>query len=243
MKLYLASFLLTLASAQNTVLAVDLPPTCASTYSDPHVLTFDGLKYDCQGGGDFILSKSMDSDFELQGRFYQQPGSNGGTVTDGAVLNTGKAGEPIIEVEATDESGQCVIKYTINGVEHNFGATEEVDGVQFFRRDKERYMYFPGSDVSFHVTKRENHVFKCFMDVKLCMGDDLKDERIIGVLGSPDGNSGNDFMTRTGERPAPYPQWWGQINGTFYALLRCSMNIYTTHSIAHKVPSSFLRPL
>ena len=81
MKLYLASLLLSVASVQNAVLAENppsLPATCASTYSDPHVLTFDGLKYDCQGGGDFILSKSMDSDFELQGRFYQVPGSTGG---------------------------------------------------------------------------------------------------------------------------------------------------------------------
>jgi hypothetical protein len=43
---------------------------CTATgWSDTHAVTFDGTKYDCQAEGEVVLAKSLDSDFEIQGRF------------------------------------------------------------------------------------------------------------------------------------------------------------------------------
>jgi len=36
---------------------------------DPHITTFDGLEYDCQASAEFVLVKSADGEFEIQGRF------------------------------------------------------------------------------------------------------------------------------------------------------------------------------
>lgn len=44
--------------------------TCkAIGWGDPHMVTFDGLKYDAQALGEVILSKSLESDYMIQGRF------------------------------------------------------------------------------------------------------------------------------------------------------------------------------
>lgn len=55
--------------------AVPLPQQCvghvASWSGDPHMRTFDGLKYDCQGEGEFHVLKSLDSTLEVQGRFVK----------------------------------------------------------------------------------------------------------------------------------------------------------------------------
>jgi von Willebrand factor type D domain len=90
-------------------------------YDDPHVETFDGHKYDCQGNGDFILSKSLISNrFELQGRFNKLDLSTGltGTTTTAAVFKSGVSGEPTLEVESvpnTYDHYTCQLKYTIGG--------------------------------------------------------------------------------------------------------------------------------
>ncbi len=42
--------------------------TDASSTGDPHLLTFDGLRYDLQTVGEFILIKSNNNDFEVQSR-------------------------------------------------------------------------------------------------------------------------------------------------------------------------------
>jgi hypothetical protein len=43
-------------------------PDCDTngSWGDPHLVTFDGLKYDFQASGEFILARSLDSSFEVQ---------------------------------------------------------------------------------------------------------------------------------------------------------------------------------
>ena len=56
--------------------------TCkAMGWGDPHMVTFDGLKYHAQALGEVILSKSLDSDYMIQGRFERFRSDFGGSPT------------------------------------------------------------------------------------------------------------------------------------------------------------------
>ena len=75
---------------------VILPPRFMSD-----IVTYDGLRYSCQGQGDHILAKSLDSGFELQGKF-KKPFDNsikGVTVMTGFHLRTGNPNEPDVEFD------------------------------------------------------------------------------------------------------------------------------------------------
>jgi hypothetical protein len=49
------------------LITLNVAPSGSST-GDPHILTFDGLHYDFQAIGDFVLVKALDSDLEIQVR-------------------------------------------------------------------------------------------------------------------------------------------------------------------------------
>jgi len=52
---------------------------CGDTTGDPHLTTFDGLRYDFQGAGEFVAARDTSGDFEAQVR--QQPWNNSRQVT------------------------------------------------------------------------------------------------------------------------------------------------------------------
>nr|WP_146218396.1 VWD domain-containing protein [Micromonospora acroterricola] len=49
---------------------------CANSNGDPHLLTYDGLRYDFQAAGEFVLSRSLTDDFEVQVRQTMFPASS-----------------------------------------------------------------------------------------------------------------------------------------------------------------------
>ena len=53
------------------------------TWGDPHLVTYDGVKYDFQAKGEFVLSRGSVGDFEVQTR--QQPRGNSAVTLNKAV--------------------------------------------------------------------------------------------------------------------------------------------------------------
>ena len=52
------------------------PSGAGASFGDPHLITFDGLKYDLQKPGEYILAKSTVDDFEVQARHELWGNSN-----------------------------------------------------------------------------------------------------------------------------------------------------------------------
>ena len=93
-------------------------------FGDPHISTFDDLRFDCQAAGEFIMVKSEDLSFQVQERFTAIDDAS--TCTQSSV-STGivaqDPGAPTIQI-STPRSGQpslntlnsCPIDFYVNGV-------------------------------------------------------------------------------------------------------------------------------
>lgn len=87
------------------------------------MVTFDGLKYDCQGEGEFKLLTSLDSSFEIQGRFARFRATKRITVTKGLVIDSGEAGTPTIQLDLPAEyNGECSVDLYVNKLYRNIEA-------------------------------------------------------------------------------------------------------------------------
>ena len=87
-----------------------------------------------------------------------------------------------------------------DGIDRNYGQlgtlTTGTPHLQYFRSRGVRMFYYPKSRIqlmityNFHSRDRLGH----YINIELCLPDELKEERIIGLFGSPDATSENDWM-------------------------------------------------
>jgi len=172
----------------------------ARVTGDPHMTTFDGLKYDCQGAGEFVIAKSLDSGFEVRGRFQHLEGGSRVTVTRGVAFNTGGVDEPTISLTVRDEVGINTCDYTmyVNGVQQN--QIQTVTNVTSVYNDGSylTFMYM-WTGISINVGVRNSGKFGCVMSVQVCIPPKTANgETIVGLLGTPNNNREDDWTYSDG---------------------------------------------
>jgi PKD repeat protein len=162
-------------------------PDCGngSSNGDPHYRTLDGLYYDFQGVGEFILVKSLDDEFEIQTR--QAPWGDRTDVS----LNSGVA----VRI-GTDRLAiyidQGSILY-INGTAVNLSnATRQLSNGGSITESGGRYIITWKDTSQLRVSFRGP-----FLELSLSLRPE-RQRRIIGLLGNYDGNRDNDLSTRDG---------------------------------------------
>eukprot|EP00178_Gracilaria_changii_P026532 TRINITY_DN816_c0_g1_i11.p1 TRINITY_DN816_c0_g1~~TRINITY_DN816_c0_g1_i11.p1 ORF type:complete len:1211 (-),score=140.56 TRINITY_DN816_c0_g1_i11:149-3781(-) len=174
----------------------------SSVYTDPHLRTFDGLSYDCQASGEFILVRSQSLGLEIQAR-YSGP-SPQGSVTKGLVWQ--QVGYPIVQMSITEVEGslstlvdRCPISLYVNGTAKNITETMEANGVTISMTSTVRVAYPSGVESSFRL--RSSGVFGCYFEsLQIFLPRHVVDTgNVIGLLGSPNNNFQDDWMTRAGE--------------------------------------------
>ncbi|CAB9526146.1 sushi domain containing 2 [Seminavis robusta] len=195
---------------------VNLPQKCVGYVGkwsgDPHMKTFDGLKYDCQGAGEFHVLKSLNSTFELQARFEKfnrewkknrpQP-----TVTTSVAFDTGD-GEPLIQVSVpeTSENG-CTPFVYVNGILKDASelAALEDDFVQVKEVHKKNtdgfIFYYLNSKVQLTTMAKKSSKNGCVLSSKICLPYDYErttKETFVGLLGTPNKDKSDDWMTNVG---------------------------------------------
>lgn len=178
---------------------------CAHFWGDPHIVTFDGLKYDCQGEGEFVLLSSLDSSFEVQGRFESASESKRVAVTRSFAVHTGDEDVPSIQLSVPDEMAQgCSIELLVDGVAHDIyanGTDSDYVQVQLIGNEgaKRVTIYYPGSGLHLTSLLSESETYGCYLSSSICLPDDYRPkETFVGLLGSPNGDRKDDWMSPQG---------------------------------------------
>lgn len=187
-----------------------LPVQCdervAIFWGDPHIVTFDGVKYDCQGEGEFTLIKSLDGDggskFEIQGRFVRFQSNRRVTVTRGVAIKD--EGVPTVQIDVPDSyDKQCPIDLYVGGEKRSIYDGSGVDSVIVNKIGQAVVIYYPKSGVQTVSLLKKSNKYGCFFSTKVCLPDDYREgEKLVGLLGSPDGNDRNEWMDSNGDEVA-----------------------------------------
>ena len=160
-----------------------IPP--ASSYADPHLITFDGLAYDFQAVGEFTLVEAVSGDpLTVQVRYSAVPGSDLASQT--TAVSTDLGGVQV----AFDIAAASAL--TVDGVAVDLasaaGGLDVGNGQVFFDGEALTVVYASGEQMRVDV-------FDGFLNVSLSV---LEGHAMRGLLGSNDGNSANDLALRDG---------------------------------------------
>jgi len=182
----------------------------AYSYGDPHMTTFDGLQYDVHALGEVILLKSLDSEFEIQGRMEQarddvkfKP-----AVTTGVVVRESTEKDlPVIQVSMANDPETpgnvfvpkhekwCPVEIYIDGEQVELEAGTGWDDVTYKIKRNKITLEYP----EVRITLKASFFGRCFFSIDYTLLDDCRsEERLLGLLGSPNGESSDDWMTRNG---------------------------------------------
>jgi len=153
--------------------------------SDPHERTGDGLRFDFQGAGEFLISSSPDKDVLIQARM--EPYGTSTLVTLGTAVAASAAGDRVA-VYANDKTPLTIdgkvetrpdlsVRLPHGGIVERHGSLVTID--------------WPGGS-RLGVTRVGGHLDFSFDP------DAATAPTLAGLLGSADGDATNDFTTRDG---------------------------------------------
>jgi hypothetical protein len=180
---------------------------------DPHFSTFDGLNWDCQSVGEHILLKSTITRRQVQGRFTRV-GNRDVSVLHGIVIqDEGGAKIPLVQLTIpeidmvgdgittlVDAPNKCKLQLFVDGGMQDLAAGFKNEFVEIKSAGSMTYE-IKYLESQFKTTVRMGFWNGCLLNA--CF-DVPKSDTVVGLMGAPDGNAMNDWMTRAGV-PVPVP--------------------------------------
>lgn len=155
--------------------------------------TFDGLRYDCQGRGEFILAKAGDA--VIQARFKKRGRV---AVTSGFAISEGP-NSTVVEISVPVDTGGPVL--VVNGAVINPPSLGYEDSsvlvLSTTGSDSGPFrVIFKASELS--VFARIYSSFGRYMNLNVGLPPQLRALGTVGLLGSADSDPTNDWMTPNG---------------------------------------------
>ncbi|ANB33451.1 hypothetical protein M2324_003856 [Rhodovulum sulfidophilum] len=186
-----------------------LPPIGLTGWAagDPHLATLDGVGYDFQAVGEYVLLRGVSApSFEVQARFL--PVGNEVSVTSAIATNLGGTA---VMVDATDAT-----PVTIDGVVTVIDDFSFVDvgNDRIYREDNTYTIIYAGTDgvVNAGDSRLIVDVVGDRVDLEVRFNSDLAGD-LEGLLGNGDGDGSNDIALADGsvlDRPLAFEDLYGE---------------------------------
>jgi len=198
-----------------------------SLWGDPHIRTCDGLWYDCQANGIVTLMKN--ELFNIQGNFVHPPGRKHVTITNDVAIQHLPSGKTlqfsfVPDLDTFDGSGdfyefgpECPLLFYADGKLQDVNQNlEDSDGYLYGDASSDHSARFVGhheirvihKEKSGGVSEAHLRVSgegrSCHWNFYVCVPSQQHKlaENTVGLLGTPDGNSQNDWMDVLGNSVA-----------------------------------------
>ena len=176
----------------------DLSGVVGGAFGDPHIMTFDQLKFDCQAAGVFTTLTSLeDPMFEIQERFTAVTSSScsQASVSTGVVFKDGS--KPIVQISiprlgetSLNELNGCPVDFYVDDVASTLGVTDPGSNVLVKLQGLDRIkIIHKDTYVTVDAKIKHSNRFGCFMMVQVYLPEAFRaGETLLGLLGTPNGD-------------------------------------------------------
>lgn len=169
------------------------------------MLTFDGSSYDCQGQGEFLLTKAASTESEVQVRFQQWGSRPSSAVTVTTAMAAREGESPVVQV--TLAASGSAFEVVVDGAMYDEAAGPATGVVLDVTSSRVQMLFPSGMDV--FVT-----FANAFLIVYTYVPPSLA---TTGLLGNNNGDIGDDWMVSAHQRRLGQPVG----NCAFIGITRC----------------------
>ncbi|MDZ7706226.1 MAG: S8 family serine peptidase [Trueperaceae bacterium] len=191
------------------------------SWGDPHLVSFDGLKYDFQAAGEFVFVIDSSGDLEVQAR--QEPTGNRPVSINTAVATLVDASNPATRSGFyADETPPLRVDGSPQSLSD--GATLALGSGQIARQGNTYTVTYP-SGAQLEVNLNGNHIN---LNVRLTTA---QSGQVSGLLGDADGSRSNDLTERGGTvlaQPVDFYQLYGSYADSWRITQSTSLFDYDT---------------
>jgi hypothetical protein len=160
-------------------------PRCLGVRGDPHLKTYDKRLFDLHTGGEFVATRSLDDNLQVQVRLTPR-----GPVASLATAAAAQVGAHRVMIETLSDTPLRIDGAAVELMDGYFLPID--DGHAWIFRSGNRYTVVWPDGTNMHVD-----VFSELINLWV-LAAEPRDGRVVGLLGNADGVDGNDFRTRDG---------------------------------------------
>ncbi|MCU0524971.1 MAG: VWD domain-containing protein [Elainella sp. Prado103] len=179
----------------------------AKDYGDPHMVTFDGHRYSFQTVGEYVVAKSTDGYFQVQGR--QSPVNRNLSLNSAVAMQVGSDRVAFYSKDFPDSDTSTPLRINGRPTTVQGESLSLPGGGTIYKKNENNYVveWDTGEQVAVNIYQRGQYKY---MDVFPFVFESQAG-RIIGLLGDADGNPDNDLRFRNGNL-LPTKSTYGDLN-------------------------------